>query len=95
MNLTRDDLLKLPPQQLRYLIWRKKWLNTAREKQLPPATTWTELGVLAGRGFGKTLMGAQWIANKAYSDPRKLARGVIAPVYEGRCRPCWRSTARP
>jgi len=93
MNLTRDDLLKLPPQQLRYLIWRKKWLNTAREKQLPPATTWTELGVLAGRGFGKTLMGAQWIANKAYSDPRKLARGVIAPTLNDVRHTCFEGPA--
>lgn len=80
MTLTHADLLRLPPQQLRYLIWRRKWLNTARPKQLPPDTPWTELGALAGRGFGKTLMGAQWLANKAYSDPQKLPVGVIAPT---------------
>ena len=93
MNLTREDLLKLPPHQLRYLIWRKKWLNTAREKQLPPTTPWTELGVLAGRGFGKTLMGAQWLADKAYKDPRKLARGVIAPTLNDVRHTCFEGPA--
>ena len=83
MTLTHDDLLRLPPHQLRYLIWRKKWLNTARDKQLPPATSWTELGVLAGRGFGTTLMGAQWITDLAYCDAAKQLRiswGIVALV---------------
>ena len=93
MSLTHADLLKLPPQQLRYLIWRRKWLNTAREKQLPPASSWTELGVLAGRGFGKTLMGAQWLANKAYIDPKKHPHGVIAPTLNDVRHTCFEGPA--
>ena len=93
MTLTKDDLLKLPPHQLRYLLWRKKWLLTAREKQLPPTTPWTELGVLAGRGFGKTLMGAQWIANAAYTDASKHPYGVIAPTLNDVRHTCFEGPA--
>ena len=93
MTLTRDDLLKLPPHQLRYLIWRRKWLNTARSTQLPPDGEWTELGVLAGRGFGKTLMGAQWIADRAYCDATKQPRGVIAPTLNDVRHTCFEGPA--
>ena len=93
MTLTHDDLLRLPPHQLRYLIWRKKWLNTARDKQLPPATSWTELGVLAGRGFGKTLMGAQWITDLAYCDAAKHPYGVIAPTLNDVRHTCFEGPA--
>jgi hypothetical protein len=93
MALTVDDLKKLPPNELRYLIWRKKWLNTAREKQLPPTTPWVELGALAGRGFGKTLMGAQWIADKAFTDPNNFPRGVIAPTLNDVRHTCFEGPA--
>jgi predicted phage terminase large subunit-like protein len=93
MALTVDDLKKLPPNELRYLIWRKKWLNTAREKQLPPTTPWVELGALAGRGFGKTLMGAQWIADKAYTDANNFPRGVIAPTLNDVRHTCFEGPA--
>ena len=38
-----------------YLAWQSRWLSTARPEQVPPDGDWTELGVLAGRGFGKLL----------------------------------------
>jgi len=42
------------------------WRFWARPKQLPPAITgpagdWTTWLVLAGRGFGKTRCGAEWV----------------------------------
>lgn len=58
----RKTLSKLSQRDLRVLIWRQKWLNTARAKQLPPDITdhgngvdpfWTEWWILSGRGFGK------------------------------------------
>lgn len=37
------------------------WLN-ARREQLPPATDWFVWMILAGRGFGKTRTGSEWIS---------------------------------
>lgn len=60
--LNKATLSKLSQRDLKVLIWRQKWLNTARPKQLPPDLTdhgngldpdWTEWGLLSGRGFGK------------------------------------------
>lgn len=61
-HLDPANLAKLSSRDLRVLIERKKWLNTARPKQLPPDIVdhgngidldWTEWGLLSGRGFGK------------------------------------------
>jgi hypothetical protein len=58
----RETLSKLSPRDLKVLIWRQKWLQTARPKQLPPDITdhgngidpdWQEWWILSGRGFGK------------------------------------------
>lgn len=37
------------------------WHLWARGEQLPPATDWTYWLILAGRGFGKTRTGAEWV----------------------------------
>jgi predicted phage terminase large subunit-like protein len=82
-------LSQLSERDLKLLIWRQKWLNTARPKQLPPDLVdhgngidqeWTEWGLLAGRGFGKSLTGAQWLAHAAITDPEALPSYVIAPT---------------
>jgi predicted phage terminase large subunit-like protein len=81
-KLDAKALAALPPDILRYLIWQAKWLSTARPNQIPPAGDWTELGVMAGRGFGKTRVGAEWLASAAIEDPDALDRAVIAPTYQ-------------
>ncbi len=37
------------------------WDFWARDKQLPPPGDWTTWLVMAGRGFGKTRVGAEWV----------------------------------
>jgi phage terminase large subunit-like protein len=37
------------------------WHLHARDEQLPPAGPWTYWLILAGRGFGKTRTGAEWV----------------------------------
>lgn len=37
------------------------WHLWARDEQLPPAGDWTYWLILAGRGFGKTRTGAEWV----------------------------------
>lgn len=42
-------------------IVTSNWRKTARPNQLPPEGNWLTWLVLAGRGFGKTRCGAEWI----------------------------------
>lgn len=88
-NIDPAMLAKLSARDLKLLIWRQKWLQTARPKQLPPDlvdhgggidSEWTEWGLLAGRGFGKSLTGSQWLAYEAITDPHALPSYVIAPT---------------
>ena len=41
------------------------WRSIARPSQLPPDGDWRIWMVLAGRGFGKTFSGAQWVRGQA------------------------------
>lgn len=79
-DLDEKQLLKLPATDLHALIWQARWSATAREKQRTPPGDWNEWGILAGRGFGKTLLGSQWLGASAYFDPQALPRALIAPT---------------
>lgn len=41
------------------------WTSQARPEQLPPKGDWTTWLILAGRGFGKTRTGAEWVRSLA------------------------------
>jgi phage terminase large subunit-like protein len=48
----------------------QSWEWNARPAQLPPAgDDWSVWLILAGRGFGKTRAGAEWVSAMARSDP--------------------------
>lgn len=66
-------------EELALLKWRLEWKQTARAKQLVPETHWKTYGAMAGRGFGKTRMGANWLGIEACSDPGSF-NFVIAPT---------------
>lgn len=93
MGLDPAKLAILGETELAYLINRAKWLDTARDKQIPPEGDWSEWGVLAGRGFGKTLLGANWIVEAAYEDPDKLPSAVIAPTRSDVIHTCFEGPA--
>lgn len=57
-------------------------MATARPNQVVPRSAWSEYGVLAGRGFGKTRVGAEWISRAAYEDATGFDSCVIAPTYQ-------------
>jgi phage terminase large subunit-like protein len=60
---------------------RYRWeRQLARENQLPPAGDWQTWMVLAGRGFGKTRMGAEWVAHQAWKHD-KTRWAVVAPTF--------------
>ena len=71
-------LAALGPVDRAYIAARSAWLETARPEQIPPTSGWGEFGAQAGRGFGKTRMGAQWLADAAWTDPERLPRAVVA-----------------
>lgn len=61
-----EDLLNsLPPDELNALNY--KWEFWARPNQLAPEGNWTYWMPLAGRGFGKTRLGAEWVRAVAES----------------------------
>lgn len=45
-----------------------RWEHRARPAQLPPPGDWTVWLVMAGRGFGKTRLGAEWVRGIAEAD---------------------------
>ena len=54
------------------------WRRTARDTQLPPPGRWRHWLIMAGRGWGKTFVGANWLAERALTDPGDYA--VVAKV---------------
>jgi len=69
-NLTPEQIQKLTAsltarQQYQLLY---DWQIWARKKQLPPEGDWHVWLLLAGRGFGKTRAGAEWIRMRAMQD---------------------------
>ena len=53
------------------------WELHARQSHLPPEDDWDTWLILAGRGFGKTRTGAEWV--RAQSLPRTPIRGRKQP----------------
>ena len=49
--------------------WPFDWRTWARENQLAPDDDWRVWLVMAGRGFGKTRLGAEWVRGVAEGDP--------------------------
>lgn len=75
------DLESLNDYDLRLLLWQLKWRQTARKKQMPPPEPWITWGIRSGRGFGKTLSGAQWLGYEGATHPGTINH-VIAPTYD-------------
>jgi len=74
------DLDKLSSIEIDARLLRLKWINLARPKQLTPKGDWSIWLILAGRGWGKTLTGAQDMAWFALNNPdSRLA--IVAPTF--------------
>jgi phage terminase large subunit-like protein len=57
-----------------------EWSTQARPEQLPPDGEWLTWLILAGRGWGKSRTGAEWIKTQALANPG-TRWAVIAPTY--------------
>jgi predicted phage terminase large subunit-like protein len=75
-------LSKLSPEQRVHLDWQRRWRSTARPNQIVGRSNWSECGYLAGRGFGKTRVGAEWITRAVFEDASGFDSCVIAPTYQ-------------
>lgn len=60
------------------------WSFRARPEQLPPPGDWTVWLVLAGRGFGKTRAGAEWVRAIAERDGAARIGLIGATLHEAR-----------
>ncbi len=83
-NLSKEQLLASLPESeraallnsasdelLSFLNWDWEW--RARPNQLAPEGDWQTWLALAGRGFGKTEAGAQWIRQRVKDGARSIA----------------------
>lgn len=74
---TREHVLRdVPIESIAEMAYSWRW--TARPSQLAPAGTWSQWIIMAGRGFGKTRAGAEWVTELAResTDARFALVGV-------------------
>jgi phage terminase large subunit-like protein len=62
-GLRRRVLMDLPPPALRAVL--DEWWWQARGGQIEPPGNWRIWSIVAGRGFGKTRAGAEWVWQRA------------------------------
>lgn len=73
----RADLIDgLSDQEADELLY--DWSFWARPSQIAPDGDWSTWLILAGRGFGKTRTGAEWVRDQAALGPQRLA--LVAPT---------------
>jgi phage terminase large subunit-like protein len=68
---TKEEKYKYLKKASARKVWRMKytWRAWARDKQLAPPGNWSTWVIQAGRGFGKTRAGAEWVIEKAWENP--------------------------
>jgi phage terminase large subunit-like protein len=64
--------------------WDELWDWHARDAQRAPEGNWRTWLILAGRGFGKTRAGAEWVRGKAERNGRLRIALVGATIAEAR-----------
>ncbi|WP_342773735.1 terminase large subunit domain-containing protein [Qipengyuania marisflavi] len=80
----REELARqLAPHELAAL-GSYYWEGWARDAQLPPREAWRTWLICAGRGFGKTRAGAEWVRDVARSDGKARIALVGASLSEVR-----------
>src|SRR6266446_6271167 len=81
-------LASLPPKQYEKIVndfsdddleaLESEWPFWARPNQLTPPGDWRAWLLLAGRGFGKTRTGAEWVRSQVATGKRRIA--LVAPT---------------
>ncbi|MEA3033948.1 MAG: hypothetical protein QOH86_1964 [Sphingomonadales bacterium] len=92
-RLRRRVLALVPEARREFLLnagedfafgWDESWAAWAHKGQFPPDGEWTVWVLMAGRGFGKTRAGAEWVSEKARSVPEAKIALVAANPEEAR-----------
>lgn len=65
----REAWIREQPPWILEEIQRGEWWWVARPEQVPPPGNWLVCLALAGRGFGKSRAGSEWIVNQALRHP--------------------------
>jgi phage terminase large subunit-like protein len=78
----RKRLATMPEEERREFQWH--WQLWARQEQLPPADDWRAWLIMAGRGFGKTRAGAEWVRAVAEAQGDARIALVAASLNEAR-----------
>jgi phage terminase large subunit-like protein len=78
--MTDLDLSKLSPDEKR----RLRWLLERRDNQKVPPGNWMIWVIQAGRGFGKTRTGAEWVAEKLRKEKNVRIACVVKTFADGR-----------
>jgi phage terminase large subunit-like protein len=65
----------------------RPWHSKAREKQLEPQGDFSVWLVMAGRGWGKTEVGANWLAEQAVKNP-DTEWAIVAPTWRDCKKTC-------
>src|SRR6188474_521498 len=68
-QIERDEWITSLPEEILNEILNDEWWWTARPEQVPPPGNWLVCLALAGRGFGKSRAGSEWIVNQALTHP--------------------------
>jgi len=76
------ELRRLSEEERKELRWH--WRLWARTPQLPPPGDWRTWMICAGRGFGKTRAGAEWVRQVAKRNPEARIALVGASLAEAR-----------
>ena len=91
--VSAQELLAMPHDQMvaRIMSWNglkfastQKWNFWKRRDQVEPQGDWRVWLVMAGRGYGKTRMGAEWVSNLAGRYPGARFALVGATLNEAR-----------
>jgi phage terminase large subunit-like protein len=79
-TLTREQALARAANLPTEAKARLRWNLQRRPTQTPPDGDWLVWLILAGRGFGKTRTGAEWIAEQAWRHPG-TRWAIVAPTF--------------
>ena len=78
----REELELMDHEQRAYV--RRSWRQWAHPGQVPPEGAWHTWLIMAGRGYGKTRAGAEWVREIAENDPTARIALVGASLGEAR-----------
>ncbi|MEL6875767.1 MAG: hypothetical protein AAGM33_09850 [Pseudomonadota bacterium] len=93
IRTARHLIAQEPKEQTRFLEsltrkeligWEHDWTRWGRPDQLPPDPPWSTWLIMAGRGFGKTRAGAEWVRSIAEQDG--TARFALVGANYAECR---------